>query len=68
MNIYLLPRKSICLVELKDSKIIKILNGHNNQITYIIKINHSKYGESLISQGSKNDGIKIWSNKNIIRL
>ena len=60
--------KSICLVKFKNSKIIKILNGHNNQITYIIKINHSKYGESLISQGSENDGIKLWTNKNIIRL
>ena len=54
---------TIKLIEIKSGKIIKVLNGHNDKVVYITKIKHPKYGESLISQGWHNDGIKLWTNK-----
>ena len=53
---------TIKLVSLKKGKIIKDLNGHNNSVLTLKKINHPKYGECLLSQGKENDQIKIWIN------
>ena len=50
------------LVDLKNgSKTIELI-GHNNKVFTIKKVNHPKYGEYLLSQGSLKDGIKIWIN------
>ena len=55
---------TIKLIDLKKGKIIKNLRGHNNYVITIKKINHPMYGDCLISQGWKNDQIKIWANNN----
>ena len=52
--------KTIKLVRLKDGKIIKSLNGHNNQPIFLKRFNHPKYGEALVSQGLGDDSIKLW--------
>ena len=51
---------SIKLIDLRENIIIKNINCQNYQINSIKKINHPKYGECLISQGLKNDQIKLW--------
>ena len=58
--------KNIKLVNLTNGLIIKSLVSHKKEITSIKKINISKYGECLISQGWKNDGLKIWININYL--
>jgi len=52
--------KTIKLLRLKDMKIIKSLNGHNNQAIFLKRVNHPKYGEALVSQGLGEDTIKLW--------
>ena len=54
--------KKIKIIDLNKKKIIKDLNGHNNDVLTLTKINHLRYGECLISQGYKDDGIRIWIN------
>ena len=54
--------KKIKVVDLKKKTIIKVLNGHNDEVLTLKKIDHPQYGECLISQGYKDDGIKIWTN------
>ena len=50
---------SIKLIKIENETIIKSLTGHNENVLAIKKIEHYKYGESLISQG--NDGtIRLW--------
>jgi len=56
--------KSIKLVNLAEGLIIKSLISHQKEITSIKKIKVSKYGECLISQGWKDDGLKVWININ----
>ena len=56
--------KTIKLVEIKNGKIIKNLNGHTECLICIKKIIHPIYGECLISQGRRYDQIKLWINKN----
>jgi len=58
--------KNIKLVNLTNGLIVKSLISHKKEITSIKKIKISKYGECLISQGWKNDGLKIWININYI--
>ena len=55
--------KTIKLIRLKDGKIIKNLNGHNNQFIFMKRVNHPKYGKALVSQGLDDDVIKLWVNK-----
>ena len=55
--------KTIKLVRLKDVKIIKNLKGHNNLPIFMKRVNHPKYGETLLSQGLGDDAIKLWINK-----
>ena len=52
--------KTIKLINLNKSLIIKNLNGHKKSIINIKKIIHPKYGECLISQASDSDNIKLW--------
>jgi len=54
--------KKIKIIDLNKKIIIKDLNGHNDEVLTIKKINHPQYGECLISQGYKDDGIRIWIN------
>ena len=55
---------TIKLIEIKNRNIITSLEGHKNIVLTIKKINHSNYGECLVSKGFKEDQIKIWSFKN----
>lgn len=50
----------IKLIDLEEKKIIKRLNGHKKLITCVKKFIHPKYGEALVSQGYKNDQLKLW--------
>ena len=54
--------KTIKLIDLKQEKVIKILNGHNQEVTTIKKVFHPKYGECLITYGI--DNIILWKNNN----
>ena len=56
--------ETIKIVELKNGKIIKELKNHNKNVLYIEKIIHPIFGECLISQGWRNDCIKLWGNVN----
>ena len=56
--------KMIKLINLKNGKVIKRLNGHNNYVINMKKINHPLYGDCLISEGFSNDQIKLWAIKN----
>ena len=52
--------RTIKLIDLKNKNIVKSLEGHKDWVLTIKKINHPKYGTCLISQGRKNDQIKMW--------
>ena len=56
--------KTIKLIEIKTGKIIINLLGDNNYILTLKKVFLPKYGECLISQGWKNEQIKLWIKKN----
>ena len=51
------------LLDLKNEKIIKAFNGHNDKIKTIIKLVHPKYGECLLTQGQYQESIKLWGEK-----
>ena len=51
---------SIKMIDLKKKKIIHSLNGHNNFVRTIKKINIPEYGDCLISQGQDIETIKFW--------
>ena len=48
------------IINLKKGIIIKEINYPNYTMNNIKKIFHPKYGECLISQGVKNEPIKLW--------
>ena len=52
--------KTIKLVDLKTNKVVKSLEGHNQYVITLQKINHFQYGTFLLSHGFENDQIKIW--------
>ena len=52
--------KNLKLINLDSEEIINIM-GHKNYVLAIKKIIHPKYGECLISQGSLDDQIKLWT-------
>ena len=54
--------ETIRLIDIENGKIIQSLYGQESIPLTIKKINHPKYGESLISQGNLNDQIKLWIN------
>ena len=53
---------SIKLLEIKKGIYVKSFDGHFEQVLTIKKINHSKYGECLISHNWKESEIKLWIN------
>ena len=54
---------TIKLVDLNKNIILNNLKGHDTKVVTIKKINHLKYGESLLSQGYDKETIKLWSFK-----
>ena len=52
-------QKAIILLDLKNYKVIKQFQCNNGSILTIKKIVHSKYGECLISLGTKG-AIQLW--------
>ena len=51
---------SLKVIDLENKKVISKFEGkHANKISYIKKINHPIYGESLLS-GGVDDAIKLW--------
>ena len=55
--------KTIKLIELKSGDIINNLIGDNKIVLTIKKLFHPKFGRCLLSQGNKDNQIKIWINK-----
>ena len=53
----------IKLVDIKNGEVINNLVGNNNAVINIKKIRHPKYGDCLISQGIKDNQIKLWIKK-----
>ena len=53
----------ILFVDIKNSKILQIIGGHNNKICCIKKLKDINGKEYLITQGAINGKIKIWANK-----
>ena len=52
--------ETIKLVDINSGNIIKNISNINSVILTIKKINHPKYGECLITHGSRNGQIKLW--------
>lgn len=52
--------KSIKLLDIKNGNIIKNIEGHKDWVLTLKVIELSKYGKCLISQGRRNDQIKMW--------
>ena len=55
--------KTIKLVDIKNGEVLNNLIGDNNIVLNIKKINHPKFGDCLISQGFKDNQIKLWVKK-----
>ena len=55
--------KSIKLINLENGFIYQTLLAHKEKILTMKKIIHHKYGECLISQGYRDDQIKLWKYK-----
>ena len=55
--------KTIKLIELKSGDVINNLIGKNKAVLTIKKLVHPKYGKCLLSQGYKDNQIKLWINK-----
>ena len=53
----------IKLININNGMIIKNIVGCKNWVLSINKINHEKYGNCLISQGIKDEQIKLWKIK-----
>lgn len=45
---------------MKNNLIINSILGHDNKITTIKKISHPKFGKCLLSQGLREENIKLW--------
>ena len=56
--------KTIKLINLENNKIVNSLIGHQKGITYFKIIFHPKFGKCIISQGTNNEQIRIWTYKN----
>lgn len=55
--------KTIKLVDIKKGEIINNLIGYKSSVLNIKKITHPKYGDCIISQGFKDNQIKLWVKK-----
>ena len=53
--------KTIKLIEINSGEIINNLIGKNKIVVTIKKIFHPKFGRCLLSQGSKDNQIKLWT-------
>ena len=53
--------KTIKLIELKSGDIINNLIGKNKVVLTIKKLFHPKFGQCLMSQGNKDNPIKLWT-------
>ena len=53
----------IKLIEIKSGDIINNLIGKNKVVLTIKKLFHPKYGQCLMSQGNKDNPIKLWTYK-----
>ena len=53
--------KNLNIVDLNEEKIIRNLDGHNDDVLTIKTIIHPKYGKCLITQGNGEDQIKMWT-------
>lgn len=56
--------KTIKLINLENNKIVNSLIGHQKGITHFKIIFHPKFGKCIISQGTNNEQIRIWTYKN----
>ena len=56
-------QNNIILIDLKNKKVVNILEGHNDEVLSVKTIFKTEYEDLLISQGYWEDGIKIWSIK-----
>ena len=55
-----LGENSFYIIDLENNKIISKIRGHNvNTLTFIKKVNHPIYGESLMSL-EHNGSVKLW--------
>ena len=55
---------TIKLINIKEGKVRKTITGSNYWICTVLKIFHKKYGDCLVSQGIKDEQIKMWIFKN----
>ena len=51
---------TINVLDIRKGDIIKSIQGHRNTVIAIAMINLEKYGNCLISQGMKEESIKLW--------
>ena len=51
---------TIKLININEGKISKTITGFNYWVCTVCKIFHKKYGDCLVSQGIKDEQIKIW--------
>lgn len=65
-NIFICASNNIILLNIKNGKIKTIIKGFNNWICCTNLIRHKKYGKCLVTQGIKNEQIKLWCIKNMI--
>jgi len=55
---------SIRLINLENGYVYQKLLGHKERVLTLKKVIHHKYGECLLSQGYRDDQIKLWKYKN----
>jgi len=56
--------QALRVIDLNNGIVLKKIYGLNDILCTLIKFNHPKYGECLITQGLLNDQIKLWHFKN----
>ena len=54
-------KKELNVIDIEKELIVNKYIGLNNILCTVHKINHPKYGESLVTQGLLNDQIKLWN-------
>ena len=65
-EIFISSNNNIILLNIQTGKIIKKISGFNNWICCIKLIEHMKYGKCIISQGIKNEQVKLWKISDIL--
>ena len=64
-QIFISSINNIILFNIETGKKIKTIYGFNNWICCIKLIGHKKYGKCIISQGIKNERVKLWKTKDL---